>query len=79
MTGIQLYLPYENRIISDFSIIFDLSFYNIDKDDDGTIDNLWCQSANNNSGIGLWYYPHGTQVPLFTETLIIIMQQSNIL
>ena len=27
---------------------------------------MWCQSANNGSDIGLWYYPNGTQVPLFT-------------
>ena len=33
-----------------------------------TIDALWCQSANNRSNIGLWYYPNGTQVPLFAGT-----------
>ena len=33
-------------------------------DDDNITDALWCQSANNGSNIGLWYYPNGTQVPL---------------
>ena len=31
-------------------------------------DSLWCQSANNGSNIGLWYYPNGTQVPLWSES-----------
>ena len=26
---------------------------------------LWCQSASNSSNIGVWYYPNGTEVPLF--------------
>ena len=39
---------------------------NDDRNGDGTNDALWCQSANNGSNIGLWYYPNGTQVPLFT-------------
>ena len=33
------------------------------------IDSKWCQSANNSSDIGLWYYHNGTQVTLFTENL----------
>ena len=33
----------------------------------GVYDALWCQSANSNSNIGLWYYPDGTQVPLFND------------
>ena len=32
---------------------------------DGTDDALWCQSANNGTNIGLWYYPNGTQILLF--------------
>ena len=32
-------------------------------------DDLWCQSANNGSDIGVWYYPDGTQVPLFTGSI----------
>ena len=41
-------------------------FYDVDKNNDGTNDALWCQSANNGCNIRLWYYPNGTQVPLFT-------------
>ena len=26
---------------------------------------MWCQSVNGGSDIGLWYYPNGTQVPVF--------------
>ena len=33
------------------------------------IDAMWCQSANNGSNIGLWYYPNGTQVPLWNGSL----------
>ena len=42
-------------------------FYDIDSNEDHTNDALWCQSANNGSDIGVWYYPNGTKVPLFTE------------
>ena len=28
---------------------------------------MWCQTANN-CGHGQWYYPNGTQVPLFNGT-----------
>ena len=27
---------------------------------------MWCQSAYSGSDIRVWYYPNGTQVPLFT-------------
>ena len=47
-------------------MIYAGQFYDIDENNDGTNDGLWCQSANNSSNIGLWYYPNGTQVPLFT-------------
>ena len=47
-------------------MIYGAQFYNVDKNNDGTNDALWCQSANNGSKIGLWFYPNGTQVPLFT-------------
>ena len=65
ITGVQLYLPYENRTIPDFSLIHGGQFYDTDLNSDGVNDALWCQSANNGSDIGLWYYPNGTQVPLF--------------
>ena len=68
MTGVQLYLPYENTIIPDYSMIYAGQFFNIDQnnDDNNINDALWCQSANNGSDIGVWYYPNGNQVPLFT-------------
>ena len=47
-------------------MIYGRQFSYVDRDYDGTNDALWCQSANNGSNIGLWYYPNGTQVPLFT-------------
>ena len=47
-------------------MIYAGQFYDVDKNNDSTIDVLWCQSANNGSDIGLWYYPNGTQVPLFS-------------
>ena len=67
MTGVQLYLPYVNKIIQDYSIIYADQFYDIDQNNDpnNTNDALWCQSAKS-SDIGVWYYPNGTQVPLFT-------------
>ena len=53
--------------IPNFSMIYAGQFFDIDQNGDGTNDALWCQSANNGSDIGLWYYPNGTQVPLFTR------------
>ena len=64
--GVQLYLAYETKIIPDFSMIRGGEFFDVDKNYDGTGDSLWCQSANNGSDIGLWYYPVGTVVPLAT-------------
>ena len=47
-------------------MIYAGQFFDVDVDvKDGTNDALWCQSVNNGSNIGLWYYPNGTQVPLF--------------
>jgi hypothetical protein len=66
-TGVQLYLPSENRILPDYSMIQGSQFYDVDIiNNDGVNDALYCQSANNSSNIGVWYYPNGTQVPLFT-------------
>ena len=66
-TGIQLYLPYVNRIIPDYSMIYASQFYDADQNNDANDinDALWCQSANNGANIGVWYYPNGTEVPLF--------------
>ena len=65
--GVQLYLPYEDRIIPDYSMIYASQFYDQDLNNDvnNTNDALWCQSANNVTNIGVWYYPNGTEVPLF--------------
>ena len=65
--GTQLYLPYWDRIIPDYSMIYASQFYNVDKNNDvnDINDALWCQSANNGANIGVWYYPNGTEVPLF--------------
>ena len=44
-------------------------FYSIDQNNDSANDALWCQSAYsgpNHGNIGVWYYPNGTAVPLFT-------------
>ena len=69
MTDVQLYLPYVNKIIPDYSMIYAGHFFAVDENNDGTTDALWCQSANSGSDIGVWYYPNGTQVPLFTGAL----------
>ena len=47
-------------------MIYGWQFYNVDRNGDGINDGLWCQSANIGSNIGVWYYPNGTQVPLFS-------------
>ena len=46
-------------------MIYGGQFFDVDKNSDGINDALWCQSANNGSDIGVWYYPNGTEVPLF--------------
>ena len=50
-------------------MIYAGQFYTFDDNGDGIFDALWCQSANNGSDIGLWYYPDGTQVPLHSGSL----------
>uniref|UniRef100_A0A1X7TQK7 protein-tyrosine-phosphatase n=1 Tax=Amphimedon queenslandica TaxID=400682 RepID=A0A1X7TQK7_AMPQE len=62
INGVRLYLAYEDRIIPDYSMIYASQFYD---NDDGINDALWCQSASNSTNIGVWYYPNGTEVPLF--------------
>ena len=79
MTGVQLYLPYVNKIIPDYSMIYGGQFYDVDQnynDSNNINDALWCQSANSGSDIGVWYYPNGTQVPLFTGNFIDISAPS---
>uniref|UniRef100_A0A1X7VB07 Uncharacterized protein n=1 Tax=Amphimedon queenslandica TaxID=400682 RepID=A0A1X7VB07_AMPQE len=67
MVRVRLYLPYQDRIIPDYSMIYAGQFYDVDKNYDfsGISDALWCQSAGNFTNIGVWYYPNGTEVPLF--------------
>ena len=68
LTGVQLYLPYAaTEIIADYFMIYAGQFYDVDqnKDPNNITDALWCQSANSSANIGVWYYPDGTEVPLF--------------
>ena len=37
-------------------------FHHDDPNSDRLNDGLWCQSARNESNIGVWYYPNGSQV-----------------
>ena len=62
-----MFLPYQDWIIPDYSMIYTSQFYDIDMNNDALdiSDALWCQSANNGANIGVWYYPNGTEVPLF--------------
>ena len=49
-------------------MIYASQFYDVDQNNDtfGITDALWCQSANvSSTNIGVWYYPNGTEVPLF--------------
>ena len=48
-------------------MIYTSQFYDVDQNNDANDinDALWCQSANNDTNIGVWYYPNGTEVPLF--------------
>ena len=59
-------------ILSNFSMIYATQFYNVDQNNDpnNTNDALWCQSANSSTNIGVWYYPNGTEVPLFDRDFI---------
>ena len=43
-------------------------FYVNDKNEDRLNDALWCQSARNESNIGVWYYPNCTQVSTGADT-----------
>ena len=60
-------MPYllNEELIPDYSIIKATDFYNVNRNKDVNNDALWCQSANSSTNIGMWYYPNGTEVPLF--------------
>ena len=60
--GVQLYGGYNKTFYPNISMIPASYFYDGDKNNDMLIDALWCQSARNESNIGVWYYPNGSQV-----------------
>ena len=59
----KLYLNYEDRIIPNYRMVRATQFYDVDQNDDGQNDGIWCQSALNESMIGVWYLPNGSPVP----------------
>ena len=59
----RLYLSYENRVIPNYFMVRGSQFYNVDENGDGQNDGIWCQSALNESMIGVWYLPNGSPVP----------------
>ena len=59
----RLYLSYENRVIPNYFMVRASQFYDVDQNDDGQNDGIWCQSALNESIIGVWYLPNGSPVP----------------
>ena len=71
--GVRLFLGEENVTIANFSMIAAGLFHDKDIDgpggsigvtngSDGQNDGVWCQSSLNESMIGTWYYPNGTEV-----------------
>ena len=59
----RLYLSYENRVIPNYFMVRASQFYDVDLNGDGQNDGIWCQSALNESMIGVWYLPNGSPVP----------------
>ena len=71
--GERLFLGEENVTVSNFSMIAAGLFHDLDIDrpggsigansgPDGQNDGLWCQSSLDQSMIGTWYRPNGTEV-----------------
>ena len=57
MVGVRLYLGLSNTTIPDISMVRASEFQDADTgNNDGINDGLWCQSANNISNVGTWYY-----------------------
>ena len=57
MVGVRLYLGLSGTTIPDFSMVRATEFGDSDIfNNDGINDGLWCQSANNISNVGTWYY-----------------------
>ena len=59
----RLYLSYGNRVIPNYFMVRTSQFYDVDVNGDGQNDGIWCQSALNESMIGVWYLPNGSPVP----------------
>ena len=59
----RLYLSLENRVIPNYLMVRASQFYDLDINGDGQNDGIWCQSALNQSMIGVWYLPNGSPVP----------------
>ena len=51
-------------------MIIPSQFQDVDDNVSYINDTLLCQSANNSINIGKWYYPNGTEVPLFDGNFI---------
>ena len=71
--GVRLFLGEENITIANFSMIAAGLFHDVDRDRPGGAvgdsggadfqnDGLWCQSSRDQSMIGTWYLPNGTEV-----------------
>ena len=62
LLGVQLYLAYENKTIPNFSMIRGGQFFDKPFNTDNVIDALWCQTAFNDSHVGMWFFPNGSLV-----------------
>ena len=60
--GVRLYLSYEDIVIPNYFMVNGSQFYDVDQNGDGQNDGIWCQSALNESMIGVWYLPNGSLV-----------------
>ena len=63
-----MYGGYNKTSYPNNSMIPGIYFYGNDQNNDGLNDNLWCQSARNESNIGVWYYPNGSQVSTVNDS-----------
>ena len=64
----RLYLSYENRVIANYFMVRANQFFDVDQNSDGSNDGIWCQSALNESVIGVWYLPNGS--PASTQSVL---------
>ena len=73
-----LYLSYENRTIPNYFMLRASQFYDMDQNGDGHNDGIWCQSALNESMIGVWYFPNGSPVPTRSEAIPLQSYNTNV-